>query len=74
MDDYLLLRLGGDAALEALVGRPRLQLELGGELVIEVLGGVVLEQVKLPPERLGAAEGAGVEHLSARATQTQGRL
>ena len=70
MNEYLLLSLGGDAALDTFVRRPRLQLELRGELVVEVLGGVVLQQVELPAEGC-AAQLARVEHLPPGAAQAQ---
>ena len=68
VDEYLPLSVSGDVTQPALVWRSGLHLELRGQLVIEVLSGVVLVQVKLPPEGLGA-QGTGVEHLSPRDTQ-----
>ena len=51
-------------------GVSRLLAQLSEQLLVEVLGGVVLEQVELPAEG-GAAQLARVEHLPPGAAQAQ---
>ena len=69
VDEDLLLRVGGHGACAAPEGGggAGLQPQLGEQLLGEVLGGVVLVQVRLPPERLHIAQRARVEHLATRA-------
>ena len=74
MDDHLLLCIRGGGAKVTFVRWSSLQLELRGKLVVEMLSYLVFVKIKLPPERLGGAQVARVENLSAGATQTQGRL
>ena len=64
MDEYLSFSVSYYRAQGALIRWVALKVELAEELVIEVLGGVVLVQVKLPPE----------EYLSARSSNVEGRL
>ena len=77
VDEDLLLRVGGHGTLRTFVRRTRvvgLLLDLRQQLVVEVLRGVVLVQVRLPPERLGSADGAGVENLTACCGEVEGGL
>ena len=69
VDEDLLLRVRGHGACAAPEGGggARLQPQLAEQLLGEVLGGVVLVQVTLPPERLDITQGAGVENLATRA-------
>ena len=74
VDEDLLLRVGGHGACAAPEGGggAGLQPQLGEQLLGEVLGGVVLVQVRLPPERLHIAQRARVEHLATRARTEAG--
>ena len=69
VDEDLLLSVGGHGACAAPEGGggAGLQPQLGEQLLGEVLGGVVLVQVGLPPESLHIAQRARVEHLPTRA-------
>ena len=75
VDEDLLLGVGDDGAHGTLVGGPRhAELgQLGQELVVEVLGGVVLVQVGLPPECL-RTHGARVQDLTSCGGQVEGGL
>ena len=72
VDEDLLLGVGDDGAHGTLVGGPRHPelCQLGQELVVEVLGGVVLVQVRLPPECL-RTHGARVQDLTACSGQVE---
>ena len=81
VDEDLLLGVGDDGTHRTLVGGPRhpelvggprhAELrQLGQELVVEVLGGVVLVQVRLPPECL-RTHGARVQDLTACSGQVE---
>ena len=65
VDDHLALEGGAGGG-----GVARLLAQLGEQVLVEVLGGVVLEQVELPAEG-GAAQLARVQHLPPRAAQAQ---
>ena len=69
MDEDLLLGVGGHGACAAPEGGrgAGLQPQHGEQLLGEVLGGVVLVQVRLPPEGLDITQRARVEHLATRA-------
>ena len=66
VDEDLLLGVGGHGACAAPEGGggPGLQPQLAEQLLGEVLGGVVLVQVGLPPERLHITQRARVENLT----------
>ena len=81
VDEDLLLGVGDDGTHGTLVGGPRHPELVGGprhpelgqlgqELVVEVLGGVVLVQVRLPPECL-RTHGARVQDLTACSGQVE---
>ena len=65
VDDHLALEGGAGGG-----GVARLLAQLGEQVLVEVLGGVVLEQVELPAEG-GAAQLARIQHLPPRAAQAQ---
>ena len=65
VDDHLALEGGAGGG-----GVSRLLAQLAQQLLVEVLGGVVLEQVELPAEGC-AAQLARVQHLPPGAAQAQ---
>ena len=69
VDEDLLLGVGGHGACAAPEGGrgAGLQPQLGEQLLGEVLGGVVLVQVRLPPESLDITQRTRVENLATRA-------